>query len=177
MRRIVVLGSSGSGKSTLAQRLSGDLDCPYIELDALHWGPNWTPVPLDLFRSRVASAIAAERWVVDGNYSSVRDLVWPAADTLIWLDFPMTTVFTRVLRRTFRRCLTGQELWAGNRESFWLQLCHPESILLWSIQSWRKQRRYFPPLLREQHRAGKRIIRLQTPRDADRLLHPSPSPS
>lgn len=176
MRRIVVLGSSGSGKSTLAQRLSGDLDCPYIELDALHWGPNWTPVPLDLFRSRVASAIAAERWVVDGNYSSVRDLVWPAADTLIWLDYPMSVVFTRVFLRTIRRCITREELWNGNRENFWIQLFDRESILLWVINTWRKQRRTFPPLLREQHRLGKKVIRLRSPQQSKNLLNRVLSP-
>ncbi|HTQ37123.1 MAG TPA: gluconokinase [Steroidobacteraceae bacterium] len=33
---VVVMGVSGSGKSTLAQRLALELDCPFIEGDALH---------------------------------------------------------------------------------------------------------------------------------------------
>ena len=44
MRRVVVVGCSGAGKSTLATRIADVLGAPHIELDALHWGPDWTPV-------------------------------------------------------------------------------------------------------------------------------------
>ena len=39
-RRIVVRGISGAGKSTFAAALVRRLDLAYIELDALHHGPN-----------------------------------------------------------------------------------------------------------------------------------------
>ena len=82
---MVVIGLSGSGKSTLAGQLAEILDCPHIELDALHWGPGWTPVPLELFRERTAQALGGEAWTTDGNYSKVRDIVWGRADTVVWL--------------------------------------------------------------------------------------------
>lgn len=176
MRRIVVLGNSGAGKSTLARGLANRLGSTHIELDALHWEPNWTAALTEVFRDRVARAVAAERWVLDGNYSAVRDLVWPAADTLIWLDYPMSVVFTRVFLRTIRRCITREELWNGNRENFWIQLFDRESILLWVINTWRKQRRTFPPLLREQHRLGKKVIRLRSPQQSKNLLNRVLSP-
>jgi energy-coupling factor transporter ATP-binding protein EcfA2 len=40
VQRVSVVGCSGSGKSTVARRLSSILGAPYIELDALHWGPD-----------------------------------------------------------------------------------------------------------------------------------------
>jgi hypothetical protein len=45
-----------------------------VELDALFWGPDWTPVANEVFRSRVVEALAADRWGVDGGYSQVREL-------------------------------------------------------------------------------------------------------
>jgi ethanolamine utilization protein EutP (predicted NTPase) len=53
MKRIVVVGSTGSGKSTLAQQLAERMNAPHIELDALHWEPNWTPAAPEVFMQRV----------------------------------------------------------------------------------------------------------------------------
>src|SRR4051812_29513824 len=100
MRRGVVGGTSGAGKTPPAAALARRLGVPHIELDALHWGPNWTPIEPAVFRGRVAAAVEGQGWVCDGNYSTVRDLVWGRADTLVWLDYPMGLVFRRVLGRT-----------------------------------------------------------------------------
>ncbi|MFB3098236.1 MAG: AAA family ATPase, partial [Dehalococcoidia bacterium] len=88
LRRIVVVGSSCSGKTTLANSLSEKLGYSHIELDAIHWLPDWVPRPVEEFRKLTSVVIGEESWVVDGNYSSVRDLVWPRATTLVWLNHP-----------------------------------------------------------------------------------------
>lgn len=41
MKKINVVGTSGSGKSTFARMLANQLNAPYIEMDALHWLPEW----------------------------------------------------------------------------------------------------------------------------------------
>src|SRR3972149_10212063 len=86
-RRIVVIGTTGSGKTTLARRLSQLLDIPHVELDALNWEPDWVQAPTEVFRQRTEEALRGEAWLVDGNYSAVRDIVWPRAGTLVWLGF------------------------------------------------------------------------------------------
>ena len=53
MKRVNVKGTSGSGKTTFAQELAKRLEVPYVELDALHHGPNWTEASADEFRARV----------------------------------------------------------------------------------------------------------------------------
>src|SRR5512139_2715160 len=92
-KRVVVIGVTSSGKSTLAATLAGRFHMDFIELDALHWEPGWQEAPLEVFRERVEKAVQAERWSVAGNYRVVRDLVWPRADALLWLDYPFITVF------------------------------------------------------------------------------------
>src|SRR5215207_3680340 len=95
MRRVVVLGTSGSGKTTLARELARRMNVPHVELDALYWQESWTATPKPEFRRRVEQAIAADAWALCGNYASVRDMTLAAADTAIWLDYPMRVVFTR----------------------------------------------------------------------------------
>lgn len=110
-RRIVVIGTTGSGKTTLAGQLSQRLAIPHVELDALHWDANWTPVSPPIFLERTAQALNGDAWVVDGNYSQVRTIIWSRADCIIWLDYSLWVIMRQLLWRTFRRILTGEELW------------------------------------------------------------------
>ena len=87
-RRIVVVGTTGSGKTTVARKLSRRLGIPHVELDALHWEPKWTPAATDVFRQRVAEALKGDAWVVDGNYSKARDLIWPRPPIWYGLTIP-----------------------------------------------------------------------------------------
>ena len=53
MRRVNVKGTSGSGKTTFARELAEQLGVPFVELDALHHGPNWAEPTNEEFRGRV----------------------------------------------------------------------------------------------------------------------------
>ncbi len=118
MQRISVVGSSGSGKSTVARELARGLGVPYLELDAVRHQPRWQELPDDEFIERVAAFAAQDHWVIDGNYAVVREsVVWPRADTVVWLDLPRRTVMRQVIWRTVRRAVLREELWNGNRES------------------------------------------------------------
>ena len=119
MRRVSVVGTTGCGKTTLARALANMLRCTHVELDALFWGPGWSMAELPVFRSRVASVVAGDGWVVDGGYSDVRDLIWARADTVVWLDYPLAVTLSRLLRRIAARIRDGTELWpgTGNRET------------------------------------------------------------
>ncbi|HZF37510.1 MAG TPA: adenylate kinase [Blastocatellia bacterium] len=170
MNRISVIGTSGSGKTTLAGKLSKILGIPHVELDVLHWGANWTPVPRDLFRSRVREAIKADRWVVDGNYNKdARDLIRERADTYVWLNYSFPVMLYRIVRRTLRRVVTGEECSNGNRESLRLALSR-DSIILWLLQTYRRHRAEYPPLLAALEQRGAQIIELHSSREADLWL-------
>jgi adenylate kinase family enzyme len=144
-KRIVVIGTTSSGKSTLASQLAEKIGGNFIELDALHWEPNWVEAPDDVFRKRVEIAIKSDTWVVAGNYQVVRDMVWQNAEAVIWLNYPFHIVFWRLLTRTIRRCLYQEELWNGNHENFWthLKLWSDESLFHWLFKTyWRRKREY-----------------------------------
>ncbi len=166
MRRIIVIGTTGSGKTTTARVIAQRLRIPHIELDALNWEPNWTEAPRDIFRQRVSEAVAGEDWVVDGNYSNSRDLVWPRADTAVWLDFPLWVILWRLFRRTIARTLTQEELWSGNRERMRTVFFSRDSIFLWALHTYRRRRRSYPLLLGEPEHAHLGVIRLRSSRAA-----------
>src|SRR4051812_32853425 len=117
MRRVNVIGSSCAGKSTFARRLAARIGAKHVDLDELHWEPEWVEVSTDVFRERVAAAVAEEAWVVDGNYAMARDLIWPKVDAVVWLDLPFSVVLWRCLMRTWGRVARGDLCCSGNRES------------------------------------------------------------
>lgn len=168
-RRINVVGTSASGKSTMAARLAARLGVPCVELDALHWEPNWTEAPDEVMRERLAAAIAGDGWVVDGNYSAMRDLVWARVEAVVWLDFPLATILRRFVVRTARRVARREELWGSNRERLLMHL-RPNrgSLLWWILTTYRRRRREYPALLAA--RPDIVAIRLRSPRAADRWL-------
>lgn len=87
MRRVVVVGGPGSGKSTVASTLAERIGAPHVELDELWWGPGRTPAGRLELHERVFERLAVDEWVVDGNYiDEIADVVWPAADAVVWLD-------------------------------------------------------------------------------------------
>lgn len=168
MRRVVVGGSTGSGKSTFARALAARLDAPVIELDQLRHGPGWTLTPDALFRERLDPLTAAETWVVDGNYSSFRDLTWGRADTVVWLDYPLRTIYRRLFLRTNHRIFRREVLWNGNRERFANAYLSGDSLYLWVLRSYWKRRRAWPAILATYR--DLRVHRFRTPAEAERWL-------
>lgn len=144
--RYLVIGTSGAGKSTFAEKLAAAARCAYIELDAHYWGPDWQAVAAEQFERSVVSATQEAAWVVDGNYSAVRDVLWPQATHVVWLNYGRFTVFSRVLWRTLSRGLARTRLSHGNRESLRMAFFSKDSILLWSLTTYSKNQKKFAAL-------------------------------
>jgi adenylate kinase family enzyme len=170
VQRVVVVGVTGAGKTTFAQALARQLGVPYVELDALHWGPNWTMPETKEFRARVAPATARPTWVIDGNYARVRDLVWGRADTLVWLDYALPLILWRLFWRTVRRANRRQELWNGNRESLAKAFLSRESLFLWALKTYPRNRATYPRALASPDYAHLRLVRLRNPGEATAWL-------
>jgi adenylate kinase family enzyme len=163
--RLVIIGATGSGKSTLAQTLAGKCGLEYIELDALYWQPNWTATPRDVLREKVERATRTPRWVVAGNYGMARDILWPRAEAVFWLDYPLATVFRQLLSRTWRRWRTQEELWNGNRERLFPQfkLWSDESLFTWLLKSHGRHKREYPEALARPEYRHLQVLHFETP--------------
>jgi len=172
VRRVSVVGTSGAGKSTLSRVLADALGTQFLELDSVFHQPDWVPLPREEFRRRVAAVVAGERWVIDGNYSMVRDLVWARADTVVWLDLPKRTVMRQVIWRSFRRAAARTELWNGNRERWrnFFALDKEESVISWAWQTHATTRAKFEAAMGDPENGHLRFVRLTSPAAVRRFL-------
>jgi adenylate kinase family enzyme len=167
VRRVAVIASaSGNGKTTLGRALAARLDVPFVELDALVHGPNWTETSDEDLRALVTPIVAQDAWVIDGTYrSKIGNLVLDAADTIVWLDLPIRVWFPRLLRRSARR-LTGREpMWNDNRETLRGVLGGRDALFPFAIRMHFARRREFPVEL-----AAYPVVRLRTVEEVERWL-------
>jgi hypothetical protein len=170
VRRIAVLGTTGVGKSTLAARPAEHLHIHHIELDALYWAPGWTASDREVVRARVRAATQAEAWVLDGNYSQLRDLFWPRLQAVVWLDYSLPVILVRLFRRTWQRTTTRELLWGTNYERFWPQFFSPDSLFLWALKSYRRHKKKYAGLLARPENSTLLAYRFVTPRETDAWL-------
>ena len=170
--RIVVVGRTGSGKTTLARELAAVLRVPHVELDSLYFGPQFSTAPLDLLRERTSAAIAGDRWVTDGNKRAVRDLVWPRADTIVWLDYSLAVSLRRLGKRARWRTseLRAEATRTGHRAGLPRQLLAGASGVLTALRSHAGQRREYTRLFAEPVNKHLAVVRLRSPRAAREWL-------
>ena len=173
MFRVSVVGNSGSGKTTFGRALAERLGVVALELDGVFHQPGWTELPDAEFRRRVAELTAADGgWVVDGNYSKVRDIVWGSADTVVWLDLPRRVVMRRVIGRTFRRAARRQELWNGNRERWanFVSINPENSIIAWAWSQHANYRTRYEEAMADPRWSHLRFERLRSAAEVNAFL-------
>jgi adenylate kinase family enzyme len=172
MRRVSVVGVPGAGKTTVGRTLAEALGVPFVELDGIFHQPGWGELPRDAFRARVAAAVTAPGWVVDGNYTAVRDLVWDRADTVVWLNLPRRLVMRRVILRTVCRAVTREPLWNGNREPLanFYRLDPQQNIIRWTWVTYASYFERYETAMHDPAFDRLRFVRLRTPDEVERFL-------
>jgi adenylate kinase family enzyme len=168
VQRVNVLGVSGSGKSTVGRALAARLEVPYVELDELHHGPNWTEATAEELRAKVEPVVARPAWVIDGSYrAKLGSLVLERADTVVWLDLPIQVWLLRLARRTFTRMVTREELFNGNREQL-RNLFERPNIFGWAWRRHFEHRRELAAQVAQHPNA--RLVRLRSTADVQAFL-------
>jgi adenylate kinase family enzyme len=162
----VVTSASGSGGTWLGSELAERLGVPFHELDALFWKPGWVESTAEELHAAVLPIVATDAWVIDGSYQSkIGQLVLGNADVVVWLDLPMRTWLPRLVRRTFRRARTGEELWEGNHESLRKAFLSRDSLILFTLRHFQARRRRYPERF-----AAYEVVRLRSHAEIDAFL-------
>jgi adenylate kinase family enzyme len=99
MQRVLVIGPCGAGKSTLAGELGTRLKLPVFHMDQLNWKPGWIESSKDEITFKLHDIVATNRWLIDGTYGGTLGLRLDRADTVIYLDFPISLCVRRLLKR------------------------------------------------------------------------------
>jgi adenylate kinase family enzyme len=160
LRRVAIASSaSGNGKTTLARELAARLQLPFIDMDALAHRAGWVELSADELRAVVEPIVASDEWVIDAIYrTKLGTLLLDRADIVVWLDLPIRVWLPRLLRRSFRRLRTGEELWHGNRESWRTAFVGRDSLVVGALRAHFSRRRRYPDYFRPY-----RVVRLRTP--------------
>lgn len=162
MQRIAVVGPSGSGKTTLARWLHHRLGLPCTDLDDVFWRPGWQPAPIGEFRRAVDRLTRASAWVLAGNYGVARDLIWPRADTLVWLDLPLPRVLWRTTARVVRQARSGESIRNGNRQAIGALFFGKDPLLWYTVRTLPQQRRDWPQVLQAPELRHLSVVRLRS---------------
>ena len=165
--RINVIGTAGSGKSTFSKRIAEKLDIPCIEIEELAWKSNWIEATDDELFSKLKTLLSSEDWVLDGNYSKTRHIKWKRCQIVVFLDLSFNIIFYRLLRRTLIRIFTGEELWAGNKETFWRQFFTRHSVIWWGLSNFFPKKRYYSIDSKKLEYSHIKFVRLRSKKDVE----------
>lgn len=102
MDRIAIIGCGGSGKTVLSHQLAAALGISVTHLDAVYYDNGWTPLPAEKFAAIQHELVAADRWIIEGNYASTLPIRLAHADTVIFLDLPALTCLWGIAQRRWR---------------------------------------------------------------------------
>jgi adenylate kinase family enzyme len=170
MNRVVVIGSSCSGKTVFSKQLAFALEAPHIELDELHWLPNWQERDKADFYQLVDQTTLLGSWVVDGNYAVARSIVWSRASTIIWLNHSFSVVLYRSIRRSIFRVINRKALFSGNIETFRRAFFSRKSIILWVLMTYHDKRRRYAEMLEAPKGNRVRVIQFKKQSQVDQYL-------
>jgi adenylate kinase family enzyme len=161
MDRIAIIGCGGSGKTVLARRLADHLGLQATNLDALYYDDGWNPTPPEKFAALQHELVAADRWLIEGNYASSLPIRLARADTVIFLDLPARTCLWGIAQRRWR--------YRGGQ--------HTDGVydrITWSfikyVLGYRRSMRPRVTSLLAEHGQHARFIRLTSRRQANRFL-------
>ena len=178
MKRINVVGTSGSGKSTFSRQLALQLNIPHYEMDAMYWKTEWAESSDEEFFAKVENVTQGPTWILDGNYNRTVPIKWAQVDTVVWIDYSFPRTLYQALTRALLRCISGKELWpdTGNKESFVKSFLSRDSVLLWTLKTYRSNIKRYESMMTNPKFSHIRFVRITSPRQAKAFIQQQVKP-
>ena len=132
-QRIMICGPSNAGKSTLAVALAKKLGAEPFHVDLFRHQPgtDWVQRSDEEFAALHDAAILRDRWVMDGNYSSLMPQRFARATGIILLGDSRWPNFRRYVWRTLFQKRSRPGSLAGDKDSIkwemirWILIVQP----------------------------------------------------
>ncbi len=142
-RKIIITGTTCTGKTTLGRKLSKELAIAQLDLDDLHFLPNWVEKENERFIEDVNVAVdSLNEWIVTGSYQTVlKDTLWQKASIIVWLDYPLNLILRRYFIRTARRVFLREQCCGENYETL-RHILFKDNLFLWIFKTyWKRKKR------------------------------------
>lgn len=87
---------------------------------------------------------------------------WRDVDVVVWVDYGFARTLWQAVNRAVKRAWHKQELWpgTGNKESFRRAFFSRESILIWTMKTWRNNRTRYEADLQNPQYGHIRFVRI-----------------
>jgi len=142
-KKIIITGTTCTGKTTLGKKLSKECAIKQIDLDDLHFLPNWIEKEKSVFvRDVIKETKKYDNWIVTGSYQTLlKDTIWQEANLIVWLDYPLNLILRRYFIRTFKRVVLKEKCCGKNYETL-SKTFSKESLFLWIFKTyWKRKKR------------------------------------
>lgn len=169
MRRVVIYGNGGSGKSTVSGALASALGAKAIEIDGIAFDGEYRHVEPTVLRARFESALASNRWVVEGMHRDELSVALKQADTFVWLDLPRRTIARRLIGRVLRQWITKRER-HGQRTTLATLRRREVPFIRKTLRSHERRRQHGRKFVEEASSQGVAVIHLTAARKAKRWI-------
>ena len=110
--------------------------------------------------------------MLDGNYNRSRPVKWRNVDLVVWVDYGFARTLRQAICRAISRASSGQELWpgTGNRESFRRAFLSRDSIIWWTLKTWKNNRQRYQSDMTDPAYRHIRFVRLRHPRQTEDFI-------